>query len=295
MNKYLVIPMLCIAKFEFPENQGPRHARNARKKSPRRTSFHLPYLSLLIAIVDGRFGSSMPMVTLIAPITHFCTHRVRYSLEYYWSRKPTITMVSSFSHLCLVAILCGAVYHADAQLSTIPRRYRHAPSSIHQTSDKGASSAGVVLGRPIRKESENIVMRKTRQLVESEELSMSMALETNTFDLSLSVPSLDESEFGSMSLLLEEAELSLSLSLPMFEDSPTEPNIAEPESETASLETSNAASTLILSSFITGLSALVIGATAMFLKMKRLHAREVEQDEPRIVHDMRVENFEVAV
>jgi len=40
---------------------------------------------------------------------------------------------------------------------------------------------------------------------------------------------------------------------------------------------------------------LVMGASAMFLKMKRLHAREVEQDEPRIVHDMRVENFEVAV
>jgi hypothetical protein len=138
-------------------------------------------------------------------------------------------------------------------------------------------------------------MRKTRQLVESEELSMSMALATNTFDLSLSVPSLYESEFGSMSLSLEEAELSLSLSLPMFEDSPTDTIEAEPESETAPLETSNAASTLILSSFIAGLSALVIGASAMFLKMKRLHAREVEEDKPRIVHDVQVENCEVAV
>jgi hypothetical protein len=73
---------------------------------------------------------------------------------------------------------------------------------------------------------------------------------------------------------LEQAELSM----PIFEDLKTVP-----------INKSDASSTVILSSFIAGLSVLVVGASAMVLKMKRLRAREIEQDQPRMVYDIQVE------
>jgi hypothetical protein len=244
-------------------------------------------------------------------------------------------MVSSFIHLSIVAALGGAAYNAHAQLSTLPKRYRRTSTirGVRQTTGDDASST-VVLGRPIQQESENIVKRKTRQLEESEELSLSMALESATIDLSNSMPTIAEAEFGtsSMSLSLEQAELgssmptiaeaefgisSMSLSLDQAELGSSMPNLEqaelsmpnleqaelsmpifedltrtlndEPASETVPINKSDASSTVILSSFIAGLSVLVVGASAMVLKMKRLRAREIEQDQPRMVYDIQVE------
>lgn len=188
--------------------------------------------------------------------------------------------------------MIGSSMHkiSQAQLSTLPRRYRRAQSysSRRRSSNNNVMAMGTSHAQLERhSESKITVKRKTRELASDEELSLSMPqLKSATFDLSMSIPSLEESEFGisSMSLLLEQAELSLSLSLPMFDDVPTE--MPMDESETISTERSNASSTLILSSFIAGLSALVVGATAMFLKMQRLHARELEQSEVKDLYDV---------
>ena len=252
-------------------------------------------------------------------------------------------MNSSFIRLSIVAVLGGAAYNAHAQLSTLPKRYRRTSTirGVRQTTGDDTSST-VVLGRPIQQESENIVKRKTRQLEESEELSLSMALESATIELSNSMPTIEEAKFGmslsleqaelgssmptiaeaefgisSMSLSLDQAELGSSmpnleqaelsmpnleqaelsmpnleqaeLSMPMFEDLPTRTLNDEPTSETVPINKSDASSTDILSSFIAGLSVLVVGASAMVLKMKRLRASEIEQDQPRILYDIQVE------
>ena len=212
-------------------------------------------------------------------------------------------MVSSFIRLSIVAVLGGAAYNAHAQLSTLPKRYRRTSTirGVRQTTGDDTSST-VVLGRPIQQESENIVKRKTRQLEESEELSLSMALESATIELSNSMPTIEEAKFGISSEQaelsipnLEQAELSMpnleqaELSMPMFEDLSTRTLNDEPASETVPIDKSDARSTVILSSFIAGLSVLVVGASAMVLKMKRLRASEIEQDQPRILYDIQVE------
>ena len=212
-------------------------------------------------------------------------------------------MNSSFIRLSIVAVLGGAAYNAHAQLSTLPKRYRRTSTirGVRQTTGDDTSST-VVLGRPIQQESENIVKRKTRQLEESEELSLSMALESATIELSNSMPTIEEAKFGISSEQaelsipnLEQAELSMpnleqaELSMPMFEDLSTRTLNDEPASETVPIDKSDARSTVILSSFIAGLSVLVVGASAMVLKMKRLRAREIEQDQPRMVYDIQVE------
>jgi hypothetical protein len=212
-------------------------------------------------------------------------------------------MNSSFIRLSIVAVLGGAAYNAHAQLSTLPKRYRRTSTirGVRQTTGDDTSST-VVLGRPIQQESENIVKRKTRQLEESEELSLSMALESATIELSNSMPTIEEAKFGISSEQaelsipnLEQAELSMpnleqaELSMPMFEDLSTRTLNDEPASETVPIDKSDARSTVILSSFIAGLSVLVVGASAMVLKMKRLRASEIEQDQPRILYDIQVE------
>ena len=107
--------------------------------------------------------------------------------------------------------------------------------------------------------------------------------------------SLEQAELGSSMPNLEQAELSMpnleqaELSMPMFEDLSTRTLNDEPASETVPIDKSDARSTVILSSFIAGLSVLVVGASAMVLKMKRLRAREIEQDQPRMVYDIQVE------
>ena len=142
--------------------------------------------------------------------------------------------------------------------------------------------------RQLLSESKITVKRKARELSWEDDLSLSTSLQSAAFELSISMPSLEELEFGlsSMSLFLEQAELSMSMSLPMFEDLPTKNLNNESDAETVSIGRNNASSTLILCSFIAGLSALVVGATAMFLKMQRVHARELEQIEPRHLYDV---------
>ena len=199
-------------------------------------------------------------------------------------------MVSYFVRLCLVAILGSLPYSSQAQLSTLPKRYRRTQrlSNSQTTSGNVAASPASVERRQIMHNESNItVKRKARHLASEEELSLSMPLQSATFELSISMPYLEESEFelSSMSLSLEQAELSLSMSLPMFEDRPTE-NLGEQDSEVVSVDRSKSSSTLILCSFIAGLSALVVGATAMFLKMQRVHARELEQSELRYIQDV---------
>ena len=198
-------------------------------------------------------------------------------------------MVSYFVRLCLVAILGSLPYSSQAQLSTLPKRYRRTQrlSNSQTTSGNVAASPASVERRQMHNESIITVKRKARQLGSEEELSLSMPLQSATFELSISMPYLEESEFelSSMSLSLEQAELSLSLSLPMFEDLPTE-TVGEQVSDVVSVDRSKSSSTLILCSFIAGLSALVVGATAMFLKMQRVHARELEQSELRYIQDV---------
>ena len=132
--------------------------------------------------------------------------------------------------------------------------------------------------------------------LEQAELGSSMpTIAEAEFGISSMSLSLDQAELGSSMPNLEQAELSMpnleqaELSMPMFEDLSTRTLNDEPASETVPIDKSDARSTVILSSFIAGLSVLVVGASAMVLKMKRLRAREIEQDQPRMVYDIQVE------
>jgi hypothetical protein len=233
----------------------------------------------------------------------------------------------------LAAILSCAAFCAQAQLSTIPKRHRSAPSYVQRQSETETVSSPVGFeGRQAQNQRQtgqnNSRRKKRRKLVMVEialpsqsmsfDLSMPpieqsefgtivpassmsmMSLSLVESEYSLSMPPLGESEFGnivpvsSMSMmLLSLDESELSLSLPMF-DFPKETLIDEPVAEIVSLDRSNA-STLILCSFVAGLSALVVGATALFLKMQRVHAQELERSQARHVFDLQVARCEVAV
>ena len=84
----------------------------------------------------------------------------------------------------------------------------------------------------------------------------------------------------------------LSMSLPMEEAITNKDALAD----NINLGTSPDERPYILASFLTGISAFVIGAVAMFVKMRQIHSREVEaQEEASAAQAREVVTMAVAV
>eukprot|EP00578_Thalassiosira_sp_NH16_P008472 CAMPEP_0181117912 /NCGR_PEP_ID=MMETSP1071-20121207/22789_1 /TAXON_ID=35127 /ORGANISM="Thalassiosira sp., Strain NH16" /LENGTH=216 /DNA_ID=CAMNT_0023202359 /DNA_START=146 /DNA_END=796 /DNA_ORIENTATION=- len=166
--------------------------------------------------------------------------------------------------LCLVAIVAMATT-IQAQLHTSPERYRSINLQQQQQQD---TLGGKELGRQRQKRQRNSRNTERKTLESSMNLrAMSVPIMESEMSLSKIAP-IDLSE---MSLPIVDADFDLSL--PM--DLPT----ATHGDEIVALENGNSGegSTLILASFLAGISALIIGAVALFVKMRRSNSHQVDE------------------
>ncbi len=181
--------------------------------------------------------------------------------------------------LCFAAMLVACT--TQAQLSTLPKRYRSGNGKVLQQHESRAMEGG--FGRRTslqqRKTSSTKEVRKTnlrkntRKLSAEKELSMSLSLplDSRRFDIpSMSMQSSIEELDFSMSIDLVAFDV-MSMSMPSLLDVP-----AETELESISLDNgTSTGSKLVLASVVAGISALVVLAAALFVKSAR--SRETEE------------------
>lgn len=148
--------------------------------------------------------------------------------------------------LCLAAMLV-ATSSVQAQRSTVPKRQR-------VFNNRKLESSDAVFGIDQQQR------RKKANLRSNDEMSISlitpeMPMPPQRFEASMP---LTESMFG--------------LSIPMVELPAAE------ETDTVSLGNDDSADIVILFSFLAGISAMVVGAVALFAKMRRVHRSEVDDE-----------------
>ena len=189
---------------------------------------------------------------------------------------------SSNIALCFFGILAAAAT-TQANVSTLPQRYRNANGKVQQQRKSGMVTNGI----KTRQEKE------TRNLVE-ESLFMS-SLDQASVELS-SVP-MTESRFELSSMPITESRFDLPMSMPITElefdssmsmmtDLPTES--IEIGASSSDEKDGNA---VILSSFLAGIGVLVVAVAAMFVKMRRARAHRTEENQTENEERLQVESF----
>ena len=209
-------------------------------------------------------------------------------------------MVSKIALAATIAIATTALLPTNAQLSTIPRRYRSTNTQL--------TSSSVSKRRTLQKQQHHQQKKRqggnnlrTRNLDEQ-----SMPLESAEMSLLIlprgSMPSIEQSDMSlpiklrmdelDNSMPLEESRFDISMPLNVFEMSmsmSTEGDIPKDEDLTVVLgENESGSATLILASFLAGLSVLVVGAMACFVKMRKVHNKQVlEEREEDLIEEQR--------
>mmetsp|Transcript_11668 Transcript_11668/g.28680 ORF Transcript_11668/g.28680 Transcript_11668/m.28680 type:complete len:282 (+) Transcript_11668:3-848(+) len=158
--------------------------------------------------------------------------------------------------LCLVAIVAMATT-IQAQLHTSPERYRSINLQQQQQQQQD-TLGGKELGRQRQKRQRNLRKKNERKTQDGgSEMSLSSKLTIN---------------LSEMSLPLVDADFDLSLPMDL-------PTTTQYENVVLENGSSGDGSTPILASFLAGISALTVGAVALFVKMRRVHGRQVEETE----------------
>ena len=187
------------------------------------------------------------------------------------SRSNNSSIMNKALAVSTVLAVVGSTSTANAQLSAIPKRYRS--TKTQQISSAGSMNKRQLQEHQQQKKQGNL---RTRNLEGSSMPSIELSeLSVPLEESELSMP-IVESEMSmpltmfDMSIPLMEAELELSMpSVDLPSDSAGE------EADIVTLENgSSSGSTLILASFLAGVSALVVAATAMFIKMRKVHSKE---------------------
>jgi hypothetical protein len=181
--------------------------------------------------------------------------------------------------LCCFAGILAAASTTQAQLSNVPRRYRSANGKVQQ--QRRESGTPSEAQRPmLRTTASGIKKRqekKARRLVaESPSLPAVPITESRVDISSLSMFAEFRVDNMSMSMPITESDYDFSMSLAMMELLPTETlGIG------AASDDGYDGQTLIYAGFLVGMSALVLAASAMFAKMRRAHARQMEAERSR--------------
>jgi len=184
------------------------------------------------------------------------------------SRSNNSSIMNKALAVYTVLAVVGSTSTSNAQLSAIPKRYRS--TKTQQISSAGSMNKRQLQEHQQQKKQGNL---RTRNLEGSSMPSIELSeLSVPLEESELSMP-IVESEMSmpltmfDMSIPLMEAELELSM-----------PSVDLPAGEEADIVTlendSSSGSTLILASFLAGVSALVVAATAMFIKMRKVHSKE---------------------
>ena len=177
--------------------------------------------------------------------------------------------------LAIIAILSSTT---NAQLSTLPKRYR---------SNKVQTSSTTTVKHTLKqhKTKKNGNLRKKRYLRKDPELNYMSMNNLFTTRMSLSMPNLEEARFDIpdlefMSMPLEEARFDIpigSMPLNVFDIEPTSDGDMNMMSVGLG-KSSSSSDTLILASMLAGLSALVVGSVAVFVKMRKVHSDQCIED-----------------
>ena len=181
--------------------------------------------------------------------------------------------------LCCFAGILAAASTTQAQLSNVPRRYRSANGKVQQRRRESGTPSEAQ--RPmLRTTASGIKKRqekKARRLVaESPSLPAVPITESRVDISSLSMFTEFRVDNMSMSMPITESDYDFSMSLAMMELLPTETiGIG------AASDDGYDGQTLIYAGFLVGMSALVLAASAMFAKMRRAHARQMEAERSR--------------
>eukprot|EP00579_Thalassiosira_antarctica_P000335 CAMPEP_0201867602 /NCGR_PEP_ID=MMETSP0902-20130614/1776_1 /ASSEMBLY_ACC=CAM_ASM_000551 /TAXON_ID=420261 /ORGANISM="Thalassiosira antarctica, Strain CCMP982" /LENGTH=224 /DNA_ID=CAMNT_0048392783 /DNA_START=92 /DNA_END=766 /DNA_ORIENTATION=+ len=193
--------------------------------------------------------------------------------------------------LCLTATLITAST-TQAQLSTVPKRHRS--KSDYNKSKVFGRKQRQLRGQQLQQQQQQRKKKSLRKL----EGDFSMPLQESEFDMSMpSGPSarmmsmsIHESEFD-LSMPLHESEFDLSM--PIMDGLPTQTVGDEMEDVIALGEnvSNSDGNTLILASFLAGISALIVGAAALFVKMRQKHNRQGEESQERQDMQMREVSF----
>jgi hypothetical protein len=183
--------------------------------------------------------------------------------------------------ICFFGILAAAAT-TQANVSTLPQRYRNANGKVQQQRKSGTVTNGI----KTRQEKE------TRKLVEQ---SLSMpSLDQASFDLS-SMP-ITESRFDLSSMPITESRFDLPMSMPItqLEFDSSMSMMSDPPTESIGIGALSSdekdGNKVILSSFLAGIGALVVAVAAMFVKMRRARARTEESQTDNEEH-VQVESF----
>lgn len=186
--------------------------------------------------------------------------------------------------LCFAAMLMACT--TQAQLSTLPKRYRSENRKVQQKShleDLSDGSFGRRASQNRQTESSNTeatktnLRKKTRKL-STEELSLSLSFpfDARRFDISLSAPSIEEFDF-SMSIdqaaLDMSLDMSMSMSMPSLEDIPKETEVIS-----IGNESEDSGDKVVLGSFMAGIAALVLLGAAFLVKKVRSRRSEESQE-----------------
>ncbi len=179
--------------------------------------------------------------------------------------------------------ILAAASTTQAQLSNVPIRYRSANRKVQQRRESGTPSEAQ---RPMLRTTADGIKkrqeRKARKLVALDQASSdpsSVPITESRVDISsLSMFTRFRVDKMSMSMPITESDYDFSMSLAMMELLPTETiGIG------AASDDGNDGQTLMYAGFLVGMSALVFAAAAMFSKMRRVHAREMEVERSRNV------------
>jgi len=171
----------------------------------------------------------------------------------------------------------------NAQLSTLPKRYRS--NKVQQTSSTTTSVKHTLKQQKTKK---NGNLRKKRYLRKDPELNYMSMNNLFTTRMSMSMPNLEEARFDIpdldfMSMPLEEARFDIpigSMPLNVFDDiEPLDNSDGDMNMMSVGLgKSSSSSDTLILASMLAGLSALVVGSAAVFVKMRKVHSDQCIED-----------------
>ena len=165
--------------------------------------------------------------------------------------------------LCIGAMLVAAST-TQAQLANVPKRYR----------SKNSVLVDQEFGRHSRQQKNQQASSAARRNLRHLEGSMSMV-------------SNDGLDFTGLTRM-KGFDLDGSMSMSMPQNIVVPDGDSEPSESTQELESNNGSDTVVMASFLAGISALVVGAMALFVKMRQRHSRQLAENDETSNDNQRV-------
>ena len=198
------------------------------------------------------------------PIEHYIHPQYNFSfIQQQLAKMVSQTKSSINIALCIGAMLVAAST-TQAQLANVPKRYR----------SKNSVLVDQEFGRHSRQQKNQQASSAARRNLRHLEGSMSMV-------------SNDGLDFTGLTRM-KGFDLDGSMSMSMPQNIVVPDGDSEPSESTQELESNNGSDTVVMASFLAGISALVVGAMALFVKMRQRHSRQLAENDETSNDNQRV-------